>query len=330
MALSRPQCGFLVWCCCWRGIGIPVAFNPLGASRRVARHVQRREGQGYRRVGGTVRDRGQQSGGEGGGGGGGRKTGGGGAVNAAPRKRFNGLLADRFQHPFDLEATGMLRRFPGLEMAIRGAVPAIEDAVFMDNIANSILVGPRQMASLHGLLLEACRILDMQPPDLYIRQARLSQNPTPNAYTLAIRGKKPFIVLHTSLLDLMEPEEVQAVIAHELGHLKCEHGIWVTLATVVANGLYGRGFLGAFVADRLGLRRRLMRWSRAAEFTCDRAAMLVAQDVNVVVSTLLKLAGGSVSQASELSVPEFLKQASAYDLASQTRIGKLLRREQSL
>ncbi|CAM9841710.1 unnamed protein product [Ectocarpus sp. 8 AP-2014] len=165
----------------------------------------------------------------------------------------------------------------------------------------------------------------MQPPDLYIRQ-----NPTPNAYTLAIRGKKPFIVLHTSLLDLMEPEEVQAVIAHELGHLKCEHGIWVTLATVVANGLYGRGFLGAFVADRLGLRRRLMRWSRAAEFTCDRAAMLVAQDVNVVVSTLLKLAGGSVSQASELSVPEFLKQASAYDLASQTRIGKLLKREQSL
>lgn len=86
------------------------------------------------------------------------------------------------------------------------------------------------------------------------------------------------------------------MIAHELGHLKCEHGIWVTLATVVANGLYSGGFLGAFVANRLGLRRRLMRWSRAAEFTCDRAAMLVAQDVNVVVSTLLKLAGGSVSQ----------------------------------
>lgn len=40
----------------------------------------------------------------------------------------------------------------------------------MDNIANSILVGPRQMGSLHGLLVEACRILDMQVPDLYIRQ----------------------------------------------------------------------------------------------------------------------------------------------------------------
>ena len=26
----------------------------------------------------------------------------------------------------------------------------------------------------------------------------------------------------TALLDLLEPREVQAVIAHELGHLKCE------------------------------------------------------------------------------------------------------------
>lgn len=71
------------------------------------------------------------------------------------------------------EATGMLRRLPGLELAVRGAVPAIEDAVFMDNIANSILVGPNQMGSLYALLLEACRILDMQAPDLYIRQVGL-------------------------------------------------------------------------------------------------------------------------------------------------------------
>lgn len=66
----------------------------------------------------------------------------------------------------------MLRRLPGLELAIRSAVPAIEDAVYIDNIANSILVGPKQMASLHGLLVEACRILDMQVPDMYIRQVR--------------------------------------------------------------------------------------------------------------------------------------------------------------
>lgn len=31
----------------------------------------------------------------------------------------------------------------------------------------------------------------------------------PNAYTLAISGRKPFIVVHTSLLELLTPAEVQ-------------------------------------------------------------------------------------------------------------------------
>lgn len=36
--------------------------------------------------------------------------------------------------------------------------------------ATAVLVGPDQLASLHGLLLEAATILGMEPPDLYIRQ----------------------------------------------------------------------------------------------------------------------------------------------------------------
>jgi hypothetical protein len=39
----------------------------------------------------------------------------------------------------------------------------------------------------------------------------------------------------------------------------------------------------------LQVKRLLMRWSVTAELSCDRAAMLVAQDVNIVVSTLLKV-----------------------------------------
>ena len=56
-----------------------------------------------------------------------------------------------------------------------------------------------------------------------------TQNPSPNAYTLAIAGRKPFIVVHSALLELMEPAEVQAVLAHELGHLKCDHGVCASI-----------------------------------------------------------------------------------------------------
>jgi Zn-dependent protease with chaperone function len=52
----------------------------------------------------------------------------------------------------------------------------------------------------------------------------------------------------------------------------------------------------------------LLRWLRAAELTCDRAALLVAQDSSVVIGALMKLAGGSPAFAHELSVEAFLQQ----------------------
>ena len=94
----------------------------------------------------------------------------------------------------------------------------------------------------------------------------------------------------------------QAVIAHELGHLKCDHGIWLTIANVLASGTISLPIISGVVEESF------MRWLRAAELTCDRAAMLVAQDHKIVISTLMKLAGGSPGLASELNIDAFLRQ----------------------
>lgn len=31
---------------------------------------------------------------------------------------------------------------------------------------------------------------------------------------------------------------MQAVLAHELGHLKCDHGVWLTIANFLTLGAY--------------------------------------------------------------------------------------------
>lgn len=128
------------------------------------------------------------------------------------------------------------------------------------------------------------------------------------------------MVVHSSLLDLLTPEETQAVLAHELGHLKCNHGIWLTAANVLALGTVSLlpFFSGA-------IEEQLLRWLRAAELTCDRAALLVAQDPRTVVSALMKLAGGSASFANELNVDAFLRQARQYDEATSGPLGWYLR-----
>lgn len=229
-----------------------------------------------------------------------------------------GLKADQFRHPLDLEATTALKQLPGLDLIIRNLLgPTAEQVFYLDNIASSVLVGPQQLPHLHQLLLEACQVLDLEPPQLYIRQ-----HPAPNAYTFAVRGKQPFIMLHTSLVEMLNPEEVQAVIAHELGHLKCDHGVYLTLANLVVLAAGQLPRLGGWIAQ--GLQAQMLQWVRCAEFTCDRAALLVAQDPQVIVSVLMKLAGGSATLAPQLNVEAFLAQARAYD-AVKDQLGEMLK-----
>ncbi|MGL6282068.1 MAG: M48 family metallopeptidase, partial [Microcoleaceae cyanobacterium] len=135
-----------------------------------------------------------------------------------------GLKANHFRHPLDLEATNALKHLPGMDFLVRQILGQIgEQYFYLENIASSVLVNEKQLPDLHQLLMEACTILDLEAPQFYVRQ-----HPVPNAYTFAMRGQKPFIVVHTSLLELLTPLEIQAVLAHELGHLKCEHGVYLT------------------------------------------------------------------------------------------------------
>jgi hypothetical protein len=58
--------------------------------------------------------------------------------------------------------------------------------------------------------------------------------------------------------------------------LACSAGLWLTIANVLASGTV------TVLPVVTGLvEEALMRWLRAAELTCDRAALLVAQDAKV-------------------------------------------------
>ena len=232
---------------------------------------------------------------------------------------LTGLKADHFRHPLDLEATRSLKQLSGLDLMVRNLLaPVAEQIFYLENIASSILVSDRQLPDLHRLLVESCQVLDLEVPQLYVRQ-----HPVPNAYTFAMRGQKPFMVAHTSLLDLLTPEEIQAVIAHELGHLKCDHGVYLTMANLILLGVQLIPAWGGAIAQQL--QDKLMEWLRCAEFSCDRSALLVSQDPKIVMSVLMKLTGGSPSLASQLNLDAFIDQARAYDAIGDNQLGLLLK-----
>ncbi|MEL7505098.1 MAG: M48 family metallopeptidase [Cyanobacteria bacterium J06554_6] len=240
------------------------------------------------------------------------------AKSALEKTLLTGLRANHFRHPLDLKATESLQQLPGLDIAIRSLLGPVGEQFFqLENLAASVRVGPDQLPHLYELLLEACRVLDLEPPQLYLKQ-----HPAPNAYTFAMRGKQPFIVVHTALIELLTPAEVQAVLGHELGHLKCDHSVYLTLAnllTLAASSLP----LGTVLAQNL--QAQMLEWIRCAEFSCDRAALLATQDARVVASVLMKLAGGSPSLSPLLNLDAFLEQAREYESLSDTELGDLIK-----
>jgi Zn-dependent protease with chaperone function len=222
---------------------------------------------------------------------------------------YPGISSEAFRHPLDRQAEQTLRSVPGFDLVARKFVEFVyERPQFVYLMANNIRVGPRQYSTLYGIFRECVRDLDMSPePALFV-----NQNPAINSYSL---GKEnPYIVVNTGLLDLLKEDEIRTVIAHELGHIKCGHsiltqmGMWaVSAASALGEMTFG---IGNLVSS--GLVYAFYEWRRKAELSADRAALLVMDDMDPVIRTMMKVAGGSNKYAHECSVQEFMKQSEEY------------------
>mmetsp|Transcript_14868 Transcript_14868/g.48513 ORF Transcript_14868/g.48513 Transcript_14868/m.48513 type:complete len:370 (-) Transcript_14868:1399-2508(-) len=228
------------------------------------------------------------------------------------RVKFPELVDSQFRHPLDRDLTDAVKRSPVSffeSFARNVGSSTVEESLRLDNLAFSLRVSESQLPRVYALFREAAAILGLEKtPELYVRQ-----DPRPNAYTLAVDGKSPFVVLTSSLVDLVSERELQAVMGHELGHLKCEHSLWLLLGQIAAS------VSPPFVDDILAT--LLRRWRKAAEYTCDRAALLVVQDPHVVVAALIKLVSGlggnkhGIGNKPTVSADAFLRQAEDYERA---------------
>ncbi len=233
---------------------------------------------------------------------------------------YPGISSEAFRHPLDRQAEQTLRSVPGFDLVARKFVEFLtERPQFVFQMGNSIQVGPRQYGTVYQMFRECVRDLDMHPePNFFI-----SQSPQVNAYSLG--QERPFIVLNTALLDLLNEVELKSVIAHELGHIKCGHttlrqmAIWTTQAI---SGLAEMTF-GLSTLISSGLVLAFYEWQRKAELSSDRAALLVMDELNPVLSTMMKISGGSVKHAHEISLDEFIRQSERYQEMNQDGLNQV-------
>lgn len=233
------------------------------------------------------------------------------------RIRFPQIAPDTYRHPLDQQATAALRAVPGFELlASKISQYSIEKIIYHEECASAVRVTPKQLPRIHALLREACAVLDMPEPSLFI-----SQTPIANAFALG--RDNPTMVLHTGLVELLTEEELLGVIAHELGHIHCGHTIYRLMALVLQlMARLGDLRLGLGDLFSLSLQAALLEWQRKAEFSADRAAILVTQNPEIVFSALFKLTGGSPKIFEQMDREEYLKQADDYDRPDWSRLDK--------
>lgn len=223
-----------------------------------------------------------------------------------PHKKFADLDKHDYVHPSDSRALAALRAIPGIDVAVKKLLAVTgESAIHVIFMASAVRVTPQQCPDLHAKLQVACTTLGVDMPELYVQQ-----NPVVNAFTGGV--ERPVIVLHSSLLERLTDEEVLAVIAHEVGHIHAEHVLYLTVARLLealANVAIAAAPVAALVAQILSgtMRAALLAWARRAELSCDRAALLVTQDADVIGRTMMKLCGGTF--ASKVDYEQFLQQA---------------------
>ncbi|BAY16745.1 peptidase M48 Ste24p [Anabaenopsis circularis NIES-21] len=233
---------------------------------------------------------------------------------------YTGISSDAFRHPLDRQAEQALRNLPGFELIARKFMEFVyERPQLVYLMGNTIQVGPRQYSTIYQIFRECVRDLDVYPePALFV-----SQNPQANSYALG--QENPYIVINTGILDLLEEVEIRAVLAHELGHIKCGHTILIQMAMWAMSAASALGELtfgiGNFVTQALIY--AFFEWRRKAELTADRAALLVIDDINPVMSSMMKVSGGSSKYAHECSLQEFIHQSENYQALNEDGLNQI-------
>ncbi|MDG9706072.1 M48 family metallopeptidase [Streptomyces sp. DH37] len=228
------------------------------------------------------------------------------------RRRFPGISSRAYEHPADRSALVALRRLSGFDTvfkALSGLLP--ERSLRLLFLSDSVRVDDEQFAHLYAMLRDACYILDLEKvPPMYV-----TQDPKPNAMCVGL--DEPVIVVTTGLIELLDEEEMRAVIGHEVGHALSGHAVYRTILLFLTGLAVKVAWIPLGNVAIMAIVTALREWFRKSELSADRAGLLVGQDLQASMRGLMKIAGGN--HLHEMNVDAFLKQADEYESSGDLR-----------
>jgi heat shock protein HtpX len=160
---------------------------------------------------------------------------------------------------------------------------------------------------LHQTVEKLCREADLPLPKIAIMQS-----PVPNAFATGRSPKHAVVACTDSIMRLLNKEELEAVLAHELSHVKNRDILTMTMASFIAM-IASMIMQSFFFSAVLGGRNRegggtiiiwivsivvyavstllILALSRYREFAADRGSALITKNPKALMSALSKISG---------------------------------------
>jgi heat shock protein HtpX len=169
------------------------------------------------------------------------------------------------------------------------------------------VVSETEEPQLHGMITRLCAIADLPKP-----QVAIVRTEVPNAFATGRSPNKAVVAVTTGILNKLSPAELEAVLAHELSHVKNRDMAVLTIASFISTVAF------YFVRYSLyfgmgGDRRReggstLIIWlvsiavwvisfvliralSRYREYSADRGSAIITGQPSDLASALMKISG---------------------------------------
>ena len=210
-------------------------------------------------------------------------------------------------HTEDTETLNILKATPGMSHLMEQSLRRdYDERLWLETITTNLRLSEHQMPEIYNHLPPICKRLGIPIPELYLQ---LSPIVKASAY---VYDNKPYIVLTLGLIRRIKNEELDAVLAHECGHIICEHIVFKTLAhTLFYYPDLVSGTSNTAEIDQI--KQAMITWSLASEFSADRIACLVVP-ASTLGKALARISLIPRDIIDKLDIKEWAQQGKAIDL----------------
>lgn len=247
-------------------------------------------------------------------------------VGVTERYRMTKLFdVTDFLHPLDLAARQQLEGIPLLQSAVKKYLSLYADRQVRQTLLSSaVRLGPRQLPEIYRLLPPICDAFGIPEPELYLTRGTANAAATGHTQTA--------IIIYNELLEDLAEDEIQAVLAHECGHILAEHVLYRQIALAIVGGGERASFLGGRIGAiasivSVPLQTALLNWYRKSELTADRAAVAFMGNPEPMQRALFRIIGVPKWMPVDISFDQFAEQADEFDAITSSRWDRFVGRE---